>query len=61
MEQADTSWITIPEYNLPVDLFWTQFWSVVNWFEPLVLPLIGLGIATVVIRLLLKNFFSSGG
>lgn len=58
-QAIDPSWIPIPADPLPVDVFMTQFWAVVNWFSPLVLPVLGFAVMTVIIGRLVRTAFKA--
>lgn len=57
METVDADWLPMPDYQIPIDNYWSQFWLVQNWFQPFILPILALTVSVIVISKVIKLAF----
>ena len=58
---SSVDFLPVPTAAVDMSPFWAQFYNILNLFLPVVLPVVGLGIAALVIGSIIKKVFGAGG
>lgn len=58
---STTDWLPIPTQAIDTAPFWAQFYNVLNLFLPVLLAVVGLGVAALVVGRIIKQIFGGGG